>query len=626
MSTPPRSSRHGGKRQGGARRTLIILASALLAAAVGIGAWIALQPQAGTAGGPDTGSGGPSSPGGKGGGNDGAAARQEKEREQEKAFIEQTLSGMSLDERISQMLMVDLEAVEREAGSVQLEEAVRQLRPGGIILFRPDMPDISTVLALNRRLQQTAAIPLWISTDQEGGIVTRLPFASPLNGNMAIGATGRAEAAAETGSTLGEMLAKLDINLDFAPVADINSNPDNPVIGLRSFGSDPEQVADFVTSFIGGMHSAGLPAVAKHFPGHGDTATDSHIGLPKLDYGLSRFESVEWVPFRAAIAGGVDAIMSAHIQVPQLEPAAAVSKLDGKPITLPATLSPRILTGVLREQLGFQGVIVTDALNMKAIADHFGSEEAAVMAVKAGADMLLMPPDPAAAVDAIHRAVDAGELEPARIDDSVRRILRMKRKYGLLPDTASPPGALEDAIQEAEAYFQAGSAEETADRIASEAATVWGTAVKKNLPLLRGDGRRIILIGDNRTVLERVQREIEAAASSMSGGSIRVDARAPADAPSPRQWPDGAIAVWVAQDLHHDRDSAEKASSWFQAAGEHGIAAAVLSVGTPYDMTELPDIPLGIAVYGTTPSNLRAGVQALFSAEPPAGKLPVALP
>lgn len=332
------------------------------------------------------------------------------------------------------------------------------------------------------------------------------------------------------------------------------------------------------------------------------------------------------MPFRAAIAGGVDAIMSAHIQVPQLEAAAAVSKLDGKPITLPATLSPRILTGVLREQLGFQGVIVTDALNMKAIADHFGSEEAAVMAVKAGADMLLMPPEPAAAVDAIHRAVDAGELEPARIDDSVRRILRMKRKYGLLPDTASPPGALEDAIQEAEAYFQSGSAEETADRIASEAATVWGTAVKKNLPLLRGDGRRIILIGDNRTALERVQREIVAAASSMSGGSIRVDARAPADAPSPRQWPDGAIAVWVAQDLHHDRDSAEKASSWFQAAGEHGIAAAVLSVGTPYDMTELPDIPLGIAVYGTTPSNLRAGVQALFSAEPPSGKLPVALP
>ncbi|BFH13442.1 hypothetical protein J6TS7_03610 [Paenibacillus dendritiformis] len=314
------------------------------------------------------------------------------------------------------------------------------------------------------------------------------------------------------------------------------------------------------------------------------------------------------MPFRAAIAEGVDAIMSAHIQVPQLEPATAVSKLDGKPIALPATLSPHILTGVLREQLGFQGVIVTDALNMKAIADHFGSEEAAVMAVKAGADMLLMPPEPAAAVSAIHRAVEAGELEAARIDDSVRRILRMKRKYGLLPDTASPPIPLEDAIRGAEAYFQSGSAEETGDRIASEAATVWGTAVKTNLPLLRGDGGRVILIGDQRTVLERVQREIEAAASSTAGGSIQVDARTAAEAPSPRQWPAGAVAVWVTQDLHHDRGRAEAARSWFQAAAEQGIAAAVLSVGTPYDMAELPDIPLGIAVYGTTPSNLRAGV------------------
>ncbi|GAC42047.1 beta-glucosidase-related glycosidase [Paenibacillus popilliae ATCC 14706] len=594
----------------------------LLAAAVGIGAWSAFQLQPGLAIEPGSGASGPSSPGGKPGENEGAAAQQEKE----KAFIEQTLSGMSLDERISQMMMVDVVAVEREAGGDQLEKAIRQLRPGGVILFRSDIPDIRKVLTLNRRLQQTAVIPLWISTDQEGGIVTRLPFASALNGNMAIGATGRARAAAETGATLGEMLAKLEINLDFAPVADINSNPDNPVIGLRSFGSDPEQVAHFVKAFIGGMHAAGMPAVAKHFPGHGDTATDSHLGLPKLDYGLSHFESVEWVPFRAAIAEGVDAIMSAHIQVPQLEPATAISKLDGKTITLPATLSPHILTGVLREQLGFQGIIVTDALNMKAITDHFGNEDAAVTAVKAGADVLLMPPEPAAAVSAIHRAVDAGELEGARIDDSVRRILRMKRKYGLLPDTASPPVPLEDAIQEAEAYFQSGSAEETADRIASEAATVWGTAVNKTLPLLRGDSRRVILIGEQRTVLERVQREIEAAAFSTAGGSIQVDARTAAEAPSPWQWPAGVVAVWVTQNLHHDRDSAKAVRSWFQAAAEQGIAAAVLSVGTPYDMAELPDIPLGIAVYGTTASNLRAGVQALFSGEPPAGKLPVALP
>ncbi|MDG0875347.1 glycoside hydrolase family 3 protein [Paenibacillus thiaminolyticus] len=623
MSTPSRSNRHGRTRRGGVQRKLIILASVLLAAAVGLGVWLAFQPEAGPGGGLGAGAGSaPPLPGGKRSGDEGTTAEQEKERE----FIERTLSGMSLDERISQMLMVDVEAVAQEAGGVQLEEAMQQLHPGGVVLFRGDIPDIRTVLTLNRQLQQTAAIPLWISTDQEGGIVTRLPFASAMNGNMAIGATGRPEAAAETGEVLGQMLAKLELNLGFAPVADINSNPDNPVIGLRSYGSDPVQVAVFVKAFIGGMHAAGLPAVAKHFPGHGDTETDSHIGLPKLDYGLSRFESVEWVPFRAAIAEGVDAIMSAHIQVPELEPATAVSKLDGKPITLPATLSPQLLNGVLREQLGFQGVIVTDALNMKAIADHFGSEEAAVMAVKAGADILLMPPEPAAAVSAIRRAVDAGELEAARIDDSVRRLLRMKRKYGLLPDTASPPVPLEDAIRGAEAYFQSGSAEQTADRIASKAATAWGSGVKTNLPLLRGDGRRVILIGDQRTVLERVQREIEAAASSAAGGSIQVEARTLTEAPSPRQWPTGTIAVWVTQDLHHNRTSAETARSWFQAAAEQGITAAALSVGTPYDIAELPDIPLGIAVYGTTASNLRAGVQALFSAEPPTGKLPVTMP
>ncbi|MEB9893094.1 glycoside hydrolase family 3 N-terminal domain-containing protein, partial [Bacillus cereus] len=194
MSTPPRSRRHGRKRRGGARRKLIILAAALLAAAVGLGAWIALQPLAGPSGGLDTGASGPSSPSGRPAGDDGAAEEQEKE----KAFIEQMLSGLSLDERISQMLMVDLEAVEREASGVPLEEAMRQLRPGGVVLFRGDIPDIRTVVTLNRSLQQTAAVPLWISADQEGGIVTRLPFASALNGNMAIGATGRAGAAAAT--------------------------------------------------------------------------------------------------------------------------------------------------------------------------------------------------------------------------------------------------------------------------------------------------------------------------------------------------------------------------------------------------------------------------------------------
>ncbi|MES1259340.1 MAG: glycoside hydrolase family 3 N-terminal domain-containing protein, partial [Gemmatimonadota bacterium] len=214
------------------------------------------------------------------------------------------------------------------------------------------------------------------------------------------------------------------IHMAFAPVADVNSNPDNPIINTRSFGGDPHAVARLVTAAIRGIHDNGMFATAKHFPGHGDTETDSHLSLPTITAGWARFDTLEFVPFRAAIAAGVDAVMSAHIAVPALDPGQQ----------RPGTLAPTILTGVLRDSLRFGGLITTDALNMSAIVREVGADEAPVLAFLAGSDLLLMPSDAGRAIEAMVRAVESGRISRARLDQSVRKILDMKERLGLFEE------------------------------------------------------------------------------------------------------------------------------------------------------------------------------------------------
>jgi beta-N-acetylhexosaminidase len=362
----------------------------------------------------------------------------------EEQWVERTLRGLTLDAKVAQLLVPSVQGVFTSTDSPNFEEwrrLVRERKVGGVHLFGGSEAMPSVLLnpsygtggsrarksqpleaaALINRLQREADVPLLVTADFEGGVGFQVEGATRLPRAMAMGA-GRdpdlvfraAELAAREGRSLG-------VHVNFYPVVDVNNNPRNPIINLRSFGEDPALVSEMARAYVRGAHAGGMLATAKHFPGHGDTAVDTHIDLPTIDQPRSRLDAVELPPFKAAIAEGVDAVMSSHIVLPALDPAPGI----------PATLSRPILTGLLREELGFDGLVFTDAMEMQAIRDHFGPGEAAARAVRAGVDLVLVPPDPEAAFRGIRAAVERGEITREDLDRSVRRILRAKARLGL---------------------------------------------------------------------------------------------------------------------------------------------------------------------------------------------------
>lgn len=295
---------------------------------------------------------------------------------------------------------------------------IDSLHVGGIIISIGSPVDVAAKLNF---LQRRSRLPLLIAADLEGGAAFRFPGATPFPTNMGIGATGREQDAYQMGRITGLEGRALGVHLNFAPVADINNNPANPIINTRSFGGDPVTVGRLVAAAVRGTKSTRMLATVKHFPGHGDTDTDSHIALPVVRADWSRLNAVELVPFRAAITAHVDVVMSAHLALPGF---------DGDS-TRPATLSPAVLTGMLRDSLGFKGLVVTDALDMGALVAAYGGGEATVRAFEAGTDLLLMPANPRDAIEAMVAAVTSGRIPRARLAQSVLKILTLKEQLGL---------------------------------------------------------------------------------------------------------------------------------------------------------------------------------------------------
>ncbi|MEK4200260.1 glycoside hydrolase family 3 protein [Cytobacillus sp. FSL K6-0265] len=338
----------------------------------------------------------------------------------EKANVTQQLHQMSLEEKIGQMLMVDLN---QTVGSGQIGvndsiiREIEQLQPGGIIFFKENIQSIEQTKRFTTELQHlNRGIPFFISVDQEGGeIVNRLPFLTEMPGNMALGASGDLGLTKRVASVLGEELDSLGFNMNFAPVVDLNSNPLNPIVGVRSFGENPYLGAKMSAAFMKGLHEEGIVAVAKHFPGHGDVTVDSHKGLPTVSKSIEQLKKNELIPFQFLIDNGLQSIMTAHIAYPNIEKS-----------LYPASLSQAITTNLLREHLGFNGVVITDALNMQAVASSFTAADAAISAVKAGADILLMPSEARTVKQALINAVKTEVISEKRIDLSVLRILNLK--------------------------------------------------------------------------------------------------------------------------------------------------------------------------------------------------------
>ncbi len=335
--------------------------------------------------------------------------------------IQTIIDDMTPAEKAGQLLMADFRQNADGTGmttlSTEAKEAISAYHIGGVILFAENLDTAKQTKQLTADLQAAADLPLFIGIDEEGGLVSRLDKSNIPH--EPIPAAAEIEDAAAVGQTIGEELAELGVNVDFAPVADVNTNPENPVIGTRAFSSDPKTAAEKVGEFIRAMEGTGISACAKHFPGHGDTAMDSHDGATYVEHDFERLRNVEFLPFREAIAAHVDFIMVGHIKTPN-----AIADI-------PATLSPAI-GWLLRDDMGFDGIIITDAMNMGAIVEEYGAGESALRAVQAGVDMVLMPADLEKAAESLTEAIESGEISADRVQESLTRILSLKYDKGLL--------------------------------------------------------------------------------------------------------------------------------------------------------------------------------------------------
>jgi beta-N-acetylhexosaminidase len=356
---------------------------------------------------------------------------------QHNSWVESTLASMTLGEKVGQLFTADLVAVyaNRESPAFLLaKEFIHTYHVGGFILAGGTVTDIA--LATNA-LQRESILPLLISADLEGGLWFNHPYrwvmgrgpelprfvgggGTPLPSCMAVGATGNPHFAYEFGKITAREARAVGIHWINAPVADVNSNPHNPIINTRSFGEDPVQVASMVEAFVRGAQEEGVIATLKHYPGHGDTEEDTHMKLPSLPFDRARLDSIEFVPFRAGIRAGVKAVMTAHIALPNIDPE-----------KLPSTLSPVIVNDLLRKHLGFTGIVVTDGMTMQGVTDHYSAAEAAVRAIEAGDDVILVPENLAGAYNGLLAAVRSGRISEARIDASVRRVLAAKAWVGV---------------------------------------------------------------------------------------------------------------------------------------------------------------------------------------------------
>lgn len=557
------------------------------------------------------------------------------------------LKKMTLEEKVGQLISVGINARFLNRASDEFKELSRQVKQnhvGGIILFRG--PIYESVHLVNR-MQQLARLPLLISADLESGSGMRFDDATNFPWNMALGATGNPDYARREGELTAREARALGVQQIFAPVADVNNNAGNPVINVRSFGEDPAEVARFVSAFVEGAQSAGVLATAKHFPGHGDTATDSHRGLPVINVGRDRLESIELVPFRAAIKSGVGAVMSAHIGLPQIDPT-QVSPLSRDSIlrpayaeqevltenaVLPGTLSPVVLGGLLKKDLGFDGIVVTDALDMSGLTIYFKQDEAAVRAVLAGADMLLKPGDPDAVARGLREAVRNGRVTESRIEQSARKILAAKYDLGIVARRMTPLEEIDDAVMSPEAIKLTDEVAEHAVTLVRDDARLLqrenGTGGLRpgsrvfNLAVTNGEDRLWIA---NPFVTQLARLGLRAETVVLDSRSTEQEVR---DALERAQKADVVVASMYGRVRSGAVNSVgipEQGARVLNALLEKKAPVVGISFGNPYLLQNFKSLQTYVVAYGDMPSLQRAAARALTGRADFTGRLPITLP
>ncbi|MDN6399265.1 MAG: glycoside hydrolase family 3 protein [Brachybacterium sp.] len=486
-----------------------------------------------------------------------------------------------------------------------IAEIVRTHHVGGLIYFvwSDNLQDIEQIATLSNDVQDAAlgssGIPLVISADEERGIVYRLPApATPLPGQMALGATDSHAHARKAGDIVGSEMRAAGLHQAFCPVVDVNIEAQNPVIGVRSLGADPSAVARLGAAQIKGIQGANCSAAAKHFPGHGDTATDSHLGLPVIDHTREELETLDLPPFVAAIEEGIDTIMTAHIVVPALDDSG-----------VPATLSKPILTDLLRGELGFEGVIVTDSLAMEGVRTMFGDDRVPVEAILAGADQMLMPPDLVVAIGGVRDAVANGEITEERLDRSVRRILTQKLRRGLFDRVPVNPATAADAIGTRKSVS-------TAQRIADDSITLI-TDDADAVPLPAGTSVLVAGYGSAEMMDVVVQALAEHGLEARAlPGASEEEAAAAADE---------VDSVLVLTRSHRFETSAAEVAM-VQALAATGTPVLHASLRNPYDVVHVGEVAASIAAFGNADASLQAIAKLIAGEIKAKGTLPVPIP
>lgn len=519
--------------------------------------------------------------------------------------VEAILDSMSTEEKVGQLLMIGFGGTEV---SSHIEHWVRTRGAGGIALFSRNIVDFEQTARFSRQLHALTdgQLPVFLSLDQEGGNVVRVKDgALILPGNMALGATRSTTLAYVAGQALAIDLRRLGFNMNLAPVLDVNSNPKNPVIGVRSYGEKPGLVAELGSWYVRGQQEMGVVAVAKHFPGHGDTHSDSHFSMPAIQADLTRLEQVELAPFKRAMEAGLDAVMTAHIALP---------KIAEEP-NLPATLSPFILTKVLREKLGFDGVVITDGLEMQGIVERYGSGRAAVEAIKAGADMpmiLWTVKKKDEVYDSLLAAVRSGEISMERLDQSVRRILRVKKRRGLF-DRAVPP--LDEVLQEGN---RNPLHEQVARRIAQEAVTLVRNH-GETLPLRAVRYRKVVVVAPPGAFSSRLATEPHI--QVLTTPYIPSRARRTQDVQRAVQMASDADLIVFALVNRYHVDIARRVIRELPRT-----PVSAVSFASPYYLNALSDVDAYACTFSYQEAPQAAAAEALLGNAPMTGRLPITIP
>jgi beta-N-acetylhexosaminidase len=539
-------------------------------------------------------------------------------------WVEATLRKMSVDDKIGQLLFTTYHGSltpTDAAAYAQMMHDVIDLHCGGFINITQSSPlgivksQAYPTAVLTNQLQAKSKLPLLIGADFERGAAMRLDEGTSFPTAMALAAAGNPQDAYTMGKiTVLEALA-VGIQWIYAPDADVNNNPGNPIINTRSFGEDPARVAEYVTAFVRGVEENGGLSTAKHFPGHGDTASDSHVDLPVIHADRQRLEHVELIPFRAAISAGVSSIMTGHLSVPALEPDPDA----------PATLSSHILTDLLRKELGFHGLVVTDAMDMGGITVRYAPGEAAVRAVLAGVDALLMPPVPDAAFEALQAAVKSGRISTERLDASVRRILQAKARLGLNKDRLVDINAINQKLG---SVAWQGEAQEISDR---------------GVTLLRDSAHRLPLDGTkpSRALLlalyadpepypgEDLERELKRRFDAVT--TLRADTRFVnanmLKLPSPDTYDVAILALFVrVSDRKGNVDVPAEQAALAEQLFKGGKPVITVGFGSPYLIEHFPQAETWLAAFGISDVAQISIARALFGQVPVRGHLPVTIP